>query len=380
MNADDSIKRVPKFSRGKRLLFSGLLLLFSTMIVLSAGELYLRYRNQRIARSNYFDPGHIVYDSLLGWKLTPNWTGRHRHHDFDVGYSTNRYSFRGDFPKSKPEGVNRYAIVGDSFTFSYGVNDNETFINLLNQNAAGKRQFLNFGVPGYSTDQELLLIKESVLLFQPDVVVLVVYLGNDLFDNLLSFPLQADRAKPFYSRSGDHIILENVPVPITRKPSGESEFAIRKVGIEGADQQQGWLGALLGRVQITRLVGEHLTHSPQVDNADFKPRFQKALDLFYMIVDQIEAVCRSSGVELRIVLMPGQSFVTTPRTLTAPVQDFFRQDILSNQARLGVPVLDLSGFLRKRFEEGGESLFHPHEGHLNRRGHEAVAEFLDGRL
>jgi hypothetical protein len=32
--------------------------------------------------------------------------------------------------------------------------------------------------------------------------VLITYLGNDLFDNQLPFPLQADNAKPFFELAG----------------------------------------------------------------------------------------------------------------------------------------------------------------------------------
>lgn len=376
----NNIDGTPQLTRGKRFAFSLVLVAVSVTAALYMGEYFLRYRNQRIAQSNHFDPGHIVYDSLLGWKLAANWKGSHRHHDFDVSYSTNRYRFRGKFPEYKPEGVKRYALVGDSFTFSYGVNDNETFIHLLNQIAAGKRQFLNFGVPGYSTDQELLLVKESVLLFKPDVIVLVVYLGNDLYDNLLPFPLQADRAKPFFKLTGDSISLENVPVPITKKSVKERKQSLRTVGLEGAGQQSEWSRSVLGRFQVVRFIAEYFTNSSQNSDEDFKIRFQEALNLFYMIVDKIESVCRNNGIQMQIVLMPGQSFVTAPRTLSARIQDFFKREILSNSERWDAQVLDLTGFLRREYTDVGERLFYAHEGHLNRQGHRMVAEFLVGKL
>jgi hypothetical protein len=34
--------------------------------------------------------------------------------------------------------------------------------------------------------------------FTPAVIILITYLGNDLFDNQLSFPLKAENAKPFF--------------------------------------------------------------------------------------------------------------------------------------------------------------------------------------
>ncbi len=99
---------------------------------LIAGELFLRFRQNYINKSNTLDQGIIKYDNHVGWRLNPNWKGRHKHHDFDVKYTTNRYGFRGDFMEGSEQTGLKYAFVGDSFTFSFGVNDHETFVHLLN--------------------------------------------------------------------------------------------------------------------------------------------------------------------------------------------------------------------------------------------------------
>ncbi len=380
MNAPESEKKSPHLTRGKRFIFSALLVVFGVGVSLSAGEYFLRYRSQKIAQSNYFDPGHIVYDSLLGWKLAQNWKGRHTHYDFEVSYSTNRFGFRGEFPQTKARGTKRYAFVGDSFTFSYGANDEDTFINILNEMSGGKRQYLNFGLPGTSTDQQLLLIKDRVLLFDPDVVVLVVYLGNDLFDNLLSFPLQADRAKPFFEIEGQRLALKNVPVPVTTKPPREQAASRQKIGLDAVTQRVGWTGILSSQFEIARLLLDHLGHGRQAGAPDFRMHFKDALNLFYKIVDEIKSVCSENGVALQIVLMPGQSFVISPGSLSAPVQDFFRQEILANRSRWGVPIHDLAGHLRNEYERTGEMLYHPHEGHLNKRGHQVVVKGVKSAL
>ncbi len=77
----------------------------------------------------------------------------------------------------------------------------KTFVHILRSKAPPANAYLNFGIPGYSTDQEYLLIKQQVLYFNPDVILLVVYLANDLFDNELPFPLQANSAKPYFELS-----------------------------------------------------------------------------------------------------------------------------------------------------------------------------------
>src|SRR5690606_6379921 len=102
--------------------------------------------------------------------------------------------------------------------------EGETFVDLLNTGGGSDGvQFSNFGVPGYSTDQQLLLL-DKISGYRPESLVWTVYLGNDLLDNRYPFPLQAEYAKPLFRLENERLVLYNSPVPRQAKSGAYREL------------------------------------------------------------------------------------------------------------------------------------------------------------
>jgi hypothetical protein len=132
----------------------------------------------------------FIPSSLRVWDLRPGFVG----HRTDWGtrnwvtISINSQGRRDkEVPLKKPSGTFRIAILGDSVAFGARVETKDDFASqlewTLNARSESLRyQVLNFGVPGYGTWQELSVLKEKTLAYDPDLVILA-FVMNDLFDN-----------------------------------------------------------------------------------------------------------------------------------------------------------------------------------------------------
>lgn len=81
------------------------------------------------------------------------------------------------FEKRSDVGI---AVLGDSYAMGWGVNDHETFANVLQDEL--KRPVYNLGVSSYGTVRELLRLQQSGLIDKVDTI-LIQYAANDLTEN-----------------------------------------------------------------------------------------------------------------------------------------------------------------------------------------------------
>jgi lysophospholipase L1-like esterase len=92
----------------------------------------------------------------------------------------------GEYSTEKPDGSFRIVALGDSIVYGFGVRIEDTLAKKLERklNSAFSANFevLNFGVPGYSTQQETELYRTRARHFDPDLVLL----GYDLNDEIES--------------------------------------------------------------------------------------------------------------------------------------------------------------------------------------------------
>lgn len=106
-----------------------------------------------------------------------------------VSVVTSSQGLRDHFYDPKAHGEFRILLLGDSFTFGWGLTIEKSIPRILeglmNSHDLTKRvTVINGGVPGYAPWQERLLMHDKFTLLEPDLVILQIFLQNDI-DNTL---------------------------------------------------------------------------------------------------------------------------------------------------------------------------------------------------
>ncbi len=113
------------------------------------------------------------FDAQLGWTLRPAAVFGDRR------YRTNAAAIRADreYEIASPPEVTRVAVFGDSFVHGDEVDNTQTAWALLEASRADS-EVLNFGVPGYGTDQAYLRYVHEAAVYSPHIVVVGLMLEN----------------------------------------------------------------------------------------------------------------------------------------------------------------------------------------------------------
>jgi lysophospholipase L1-like esterase len=172
---------VEKLTAGKKVLFS-ILWIF---IALAAFELFFRLLPEPPRESGYRSvynpelafPKFYLKDAKLFWRLRPN---LHVESDFVVSgeYRTNSEGFRDREFSENPSEKPRLLCLGTSVTFGWGVRQEESFPQVLQQENP-EWEVYNCGQTGYSSFQGKRLLNELLPKHRPQAVVLE-FIWNDL--------------------------------------------------------------------------------------------------------------------------------------------------------------------------------------------------------
>lgn len=130
----------------------------------------------------------IMQDAVLGWTHIPDKTGYSISQEFKVKRRINKDGFIGrNYDYFKNPGIYRMVVAGDSMTEAFQMEESKTYSALIESKSAdflGKKvEALNMGMAGIGTQKETYILETKGLKFDPDLLVMAFFVGNDFYDN-----------------------------------------------------------------------------------------------------------------------------------------------------------------------------------------------------
>ncbi len=297
---------------------------------------------------------HTAYDPELGWVNIPNVYIPDMYGP-GIFLHTNAQGFRGkrNFSHEVPAGKRRIICSGDSVTFGYGVDDNQTWCSLLEARNA-RLETVNMGQGGYGIDQMYLWYKHAAGHLSHHV---------QLFAPITDDFRRAERetfvgyGKPRLSVENGALMVNNVPVPR------------RSYYVPWVTESIQHLGSLRSAAAVRR-VHQRITQT-RSDSSGPSARERDATNtlLVYKVLEELKRLNTERSSQLVLIYLPTLS--ESPDRLR-----FWSRELEQHARGLQIPFINLVEVFNRLSEEQAAPLFLPDRGHFNPRGNMYVADLI----
>ena len=311
-------------------------------------------RQSGIAHDELHEP-----DNRLGYKMRASVSAeiQFRRDLPSTRVTTNAVGFRSSEAPRVP-----IVVVGDSFAFGYGVDDEE--VSAAELSRLLQMDVACLGVTGYSTSQYNRVLYDYGLSLQPDLVLYYLFLGNDFAGGQPpdDVPFAASADDSIQERLRDFMSAKSMSFQLLKFAWGANVYNYgRRVQTEGLDLYL------------------------YLDNSPYNLERSTIREAFEIVMDNIRRArrrAREAGAETLVVLIPTKESVY--RHLAVPhlvesdffeVEDELRRRVLEVLDADAARSLDLTPPLRARALDG-EQLYHVFDGHWSPAGNRATAEII----
>lgn len=346
-------------------------------------------------------PLYLQLDPIRGTSLYPGAEGWQTR-EGNAYIKINSHGLRDrEYGRDKPPGAFRVAVLGDSFAEALQVAHSATFWSVLEKKlgrcpAMGERpvEVINFGISGHGTGQELLTLRHHVWQFDPDLVLLAFYTGNDIRNN--SRALERSPHRPYFVYRGEQLVLDD---SFSRLPEFSADrLRWNKIRIKWIDRFRTLqiLREAMNRIREMRQIG-HATSTGKAgihDSVFHVPRtenWRRAWRVTEGLLSSMNHEVNKRGKAFWIVTLTNGKQVHPDRKLRNRYMrklgvanlDYPDRRIAAFAARNGIPAISLLAPFRKHADTRGEIL-HGFDrrgvGHWNRAGHRLAGTIISQKL
>ncbi|MFH1784729.1 MAG: SGNH/GDSL hydrolase family protein [bacterium] len=381
-------------------------ILLALMVVFIIGESILRisilYKSSILKGTK--DVFNLYqHDEFLGWKGKPKvkeWMNNGIQNYFvqhnSEGFRDRNYQMTKKIP--------RIVILGDSFTWGFGVEAHQRFSNILERDYFNNRvEVINLGICGYGTDQEYLMLKNYGFSYNPDLVILMFQISSDLIENMSS--VQYKQNKPYYIFKNGNLTLKknslskqtnNSCQDITESSAKNIVGSIKSVlrgmklyllVVTKIRQNCLWLSDVLIKIGVME---PYPILKPDnglyIFNQYYSTEWEEGWNVTKALIKKIKYDASLKKIKFVLVLIPDNlqvdgsefnDFIKTYRSEKSLIDIDKPNTILSRFAkRNNIYVLDLLPAFRYVANEGEKTYFRIYDRHWNNNGHALAAKFI----
>lgn len=316
--------------------------------------------------------GLYTSDRVLGLVPTPGFSATVRSPGYAVDLRINALGLRGPDPLTVA-GVPAWLAIGDSFTMSVQVAEEDSFCGQLS--AATGQIFWNAGVDGYSTPGAALrygLLDEAV---GSRGALLTFFLGNDLHDNARWPQIQQEAMSKPAGR-----LMGPPPLPFPQGLLLRNSFLFAHYRVWARAQ------ALTAGTDPSL---QRWRHELEIFTRMGRNGLERLANQSEGALQRLANETRARGDHLMVAVAPPAFVIDRSRVpstfgvvglnLNEVDLDAPGQALLAALARQGIAACDLSTPLAAA-QAQGEAMYLTYDGHWTRAGHRVVAEAVQACL
>ncbi len=317
------------------------------------------------------------------WGFDPDLGFRVRPQAVYGAHTANRFGFNDrDYPLERAPGTYRALVVGDSFNWAGAQDWNYVgFLeDRLQEQFGSSVEVINVGYPATHTVEQLQILEKFGMQYQPDLVVLGFFAGNDFVDSepwrrriayggaTIDLDTRRDR---YWVVFGEPVMWRSRFRAALRQ--GLSAFWFQSRHEEMTEEQ--YLQLEYGRMLFTA--------------SSRREQFQPHIDWILDAVGQMDDLVVRAGGEFLVLAYPDE-FQVNPELRRKVIEHYdleeedfvwtLPQDLLAEYCRSrNIEYQDLlPGFQRAAAQ--GEILYIPRNSHWNRTGNALAALLIEGML
>jgi hypothetical protein len=327
--------------------------------------------------------------------------------EYDATASINIFGFRGTERKLAPGQV---AAIGDSFTFGYGVNDQDTWPAVLSAKLNSRGfpvSVYNLGRPGADPDDYLAIARNYIPVLKPRLVIISILQGDDpgqFIERHTSVPSNVEpHPRDSFKLRVRHLLpgldrAANVLDVSLQNWSASSEAGLL-TGNWRKDAARYISAEYLKRLpeDLLRMVQSGNLSPPLVELAESHPRhYVQAYGLSTIdyvergmkeIIGKIVTMAKAQGGSVILLSMPFSLYFNdaTRKTYSdlgfeLPATNECVMDTLVEKLARSLDVGFMSPTNELRRERNIDYIWFKYDGHLTVKGNSMIANYLESRI